>query len=282
MTMQEAEKRDFPKWLNPTEAYVDEYFTLYKYRAFSEQSLSLLIDAELFCASPAILNDPYDSQIDVKAALSEAVQWQKGHNPRFENTYDQALDMLQSSKADKWISSALDMGICSFSSRSDNTLMWSHYAQEHKGFCIGISPLMIKKDHSMGYMPENVGISSVRYTDGNPMLPLVQRFNNMFADGHYEDDLSGVLVQEALDAAVTTKHLAWVYESEMRFIHHEGQNTVPIERESICEIVFGSRMPERHRNTLRRLAESSGLSSVKFYEMRKSMANLSFDKVACD
>jgi len=47
--------------------------TLYKYRAFDANTLALLVNQEVNFADPAKLNDPYDCQISVTAAIDSAI-----------------------------------------------------------------------------------------------------------------------------------------------------------------------------------------------------------------
>ena len=47
---------------------------LYKYKSFSANSLSMLINKELYFTSPEQLNDPYDCQIDILSALESDVE----------------------------------------------------------------------------------------------------------------------------------------------------------------------------------------------------------------
>lgn len=261
---------------------------LYKYRAFSDQSLSILIDSEIFCAAPQNLNDPFDSQIDVKTSLRGAIEWIQENEPKYPRSYQDALKLLSSGDADAMIERALHAGICSFSTLADNTLMWSHYADQHRGFCIGIDPNLIGNNGGMNsHFPDHVGHRPVTYTNGNPMLPPMHMMNSsgygyISSDPEKPDEPpAGNVIYNGTNAALCTKHLAWSYESEVRLIHSEGQNAVPIQPGSIREVIFGCCMPDRQRRTLKNLVSSCGLSNVRFLEMRKSDTDLSFSVIEC-
>lgn len=276
------------QWITPAASFYDRMGQLYKYRAFNDQSLSLLIDAELFCASPSILNDPYDSQIDIQNSLRGALEWILGEEPKFPKSYEEALGLLESGKADAMCERAVKSGICSFSTIPDNTLMWSHYADQHRGFCIGMDPLLFGGGELSTHFPDNTMLQPVTYTDGNPMAHAVQAMNHSayitVGPGRKKSNQppAGSLIRHASEAALYTKNLAWSYENEVRLIHRDGQKSVPIKRESIRQIIFGCRMPERNRSTLRNLAAFSGLSHVQFFELKKSETDLSFAIADCD
>lgn len=76
--MSDKTKQKKIEWLTPTVNFYDKMSMLYKYRAFNDQSLSILINSEIFCATPSSLNDPFDSQIDVRASLSAALDSPRG------------------------------------------------------------------------------------------------------------------------------------------------------------------------------------------------------------
>ena len=101
----------------------------YKYQNFSINSLSGLTENYLYFASPNKLNDPFDV-----ASLSLEKQ--------FEN--------LEINKE--------RFKTCSLSKINDNKLMWSHYAKEHTGICIGYKFL---------YLPNYIGKEKVLYKDTN-------------------------------------------------------------------------------------------------------------------
>ena len=92
---------------------------LYKYQSFSINTLSSLSNNYLYFATPNQLNDPFDI-----ASVS----------------LEKLLENLEINK--------MDFRTCSLSKNNDNKLMWSHYAQEHTGICIG---------YKISYLPNCVG-----------------------------------------------------------------------------------------------------------------------------
>ena len=275
------------EFITPAFSFYDVFNTLYKYRSFNDQALSIIIDREIFCAAPSILNDPFDSQFDITTSLHGAIKSVLSDQPKWPDSYQDVIRMLESRGAEAMIDRAQRSGICSFSTIPDNTLMWSHYADQHRGFCIGFDPRRLKADDGVSDFPHNVSPRAVTYTTGNPMLHAAASINgSAFAgrgpSGPLEQPLAGSIIRLACDAALSTKHLSWAYESEVRLINHDGQNAVKVASKSITEIIFGCRMPARQRNTLRNLVVSCGLTDAKFYELVKSETELSFAVVDCN
>ena len=88
----------------------------YKYRSLANLRyfLDILIYKRLYLASYSELNDPMEGAFRIPNGVYN----------------DSWLRLLRSEKN--------DIHICSFSKAYDNMLMWSHYADSHKGCCIEV------------------------------------------------------------------------------------------------------------------------------------------------
>ena len=112
-------------------------------------------------------------------------------------------------------------GVTCFCRSISNPLLWSHYANSHKGFAIGF-------DSSHTFFGGDKGdglrfLHHVRYEDIPPSLD------------HYTID-------ELAMAAVTTKPTCWSYEQEVRMIKQEGGIAFDIPHDTIKEVLFGAEM----------------------------------------
>lgn len=86
---------------------------LFKYFRKSPENLDAFNNGYFYFASPDKLNDPFDCL----------------------NNRDEILRSLSAG-----ISEHRDnIGVCCFSLSNDNKLMWSHYTDSYKGFCLGFS-----------------------------------------------------------------------------------------------------------------------------------------------
>jgi hypothetical protein len=150
---------------------------LYKYRAFSKKTLRMFSEAEVYFARPETFNDPFDcnpavvSDVDMseverlwkrvavrshqargdsqdaareKAArqLGEyrynATEYGGTYNDNGEGT-DTYVRFLVRDITDYVNLRYQGHGVLSLAERWDCPLMWSHYAEEHNGLCIGYS-----------------------------------------------------------------------------------------------------------------------------------------------
>lgn len=140
---------------------------LYKYKSLSINTLSSLLDNYLYFSSPKQLNDPFD-------VASEKLE---------KNFTD--LELQKN-----------DFKLFSLSQTNNNKLMWSHYAKEHTGICIGYKFL---------YLPKYVGKDEVKYRNTN--LVENEIFNNIIDYW-------------------TVKSEDWEYEKEVRLLHYGNKEKI--------------------------------------------------------
>ncbi|MCW0504020.1 DUF2971 domain-containing protein [Aeromonas piscicola] len=98
-----------------------------------------------------------------------------------------------------------ELGVVSFSETSRNLLMWAHYANEHKGMCIGFDPSVLDSLEKYGYNCESYAY-----------YPEKINYDNLRVDIH---NLPDELFSESIAKKIlTTKSDDWIYEKEHRCI----------------------------------------------------------------
>ena len=70
------------------------------------------------------------------------------------------------------------VGICSFSKARKNQLMWSHYADEHKGICIGFKEEYLRES-GVKFFGTNV-----EYQDNYPFDDIIKRIRQNILAGN--------------------------------------------------------------------------------------------------
>jgi hypothetical protein len=125
--------------------------------------------------------------------------------------------------------------ICSLTADNANILLWSHYSDSHRGFCIGFDT---------SKLPFNLAIR-VKYQDSYPTVSYPMDQN------------------EAL-SVLATKSSHWEYEQEYRVVNvttsrtppgrYDGQSAV-LPDEAISEVCFGAKMPEADRQVIREMID---------------------------
>jgi hypothetical protein len=139
-----------------------------------------------------------------------------------------------------------DKGILSLASRFDCPLMWSHYADQHRGVCIGYSVPTAAAGavHEVDYKGQrSIHASRVKaMLDGDEVA-------------RKEVD-AGVLLRKASD---------WSYEKEWRMLGDRGQADSGLELE---EVVFGARCLASVRHAVVKALDGRD-RPVKFFQMHE-------------
>ena len=105
-----------------------------------------------------------------------------------------------------------DFKVSCFSEIPDDVLMWSHYADKHKGMCIGFDLNVICPEYVL--YPVNY-IKEMQQIDGMANTPYVFYY------------------------WVTFKADRWSYEREVRAVSKNGKSIIQYPKESVREVIFG-------------------------------------------
>jgi hypothetical protein len=243
---------------------LDDNTILYKYRAFNENSLSMLINQELYFAAPKQLNDPYDCQISIRMAIESAIssnniaeELQNEAKLRLTKLRDHLEKHNIIEKIEQDISAA---GIFSLSCINDDHLMWAHYADNHRGFCLGFQVYKRLSD-----LKNDTIMSPVRYwpADTNP-------YRMLFMEYALADELMPweELWISLFSIGFETKCKAWEYEGEVRAIR-KNSGPHPFEPNELREVIFGVKMLPVHRKTIRQLLSGEEGQHVRFRKVTK-------------
>ncbi|MEK7794807.1 MAG: DUF2971 domain-containing protein [Candidatus Hydrogenedentota bacterium] len=149
------------------------------------------------------------------------------------------------------------VGICSLTSLRDNPLMWSHYASDHKGVCVGLKSGALKKTFFMRSRtwrpPQSVNLEKVLYSRKYPKA-------NFF---DLEDHL------DFLKEVVRTKAEYWNYEQEYRFVYIGGtRRSVRIPAEHIAEVILGCRADSDVESEVRLALDQNKISATLLRAVR--------------
>lgn len=166
-------------------------------------------------------------------------------NPDYECGIYKAECWLLTSEIQSELLKRYDRGVCCFSAIFNNPLLWSHYGDQHRGFCIGYS------------------------LDRNPM-PILRKVEyggsrevktSLIAKALLNDDQSA---QELLDRDVLLRKASmWRYEREWRLFGKKGVQDSVL---SLQDITFGLRCPVAIMHSVI-AALGSRDDSVEFYEI---------------
>lgn len=173
---------------------------LYKYQPFEEQRISTLIDKKLWFTIPKEMNDPFDSR---------GMYWDSEEIERFlrEKISDNKIREFSSIDdiVNGGISSLRDnIKITCFSEELFSMPMWSHYANNHTGFCIEYNFANLDCNQNLTRNLFPVAYESQRYD-------ITNLFKKTFNET-YDNRI------KLLFFLMNIKHKSWLYEKEWRII----------------------------------------------------------------
>jgi hypothetical protein len=211
---------------------------LYKYQRLTAYSLASLLNDTVWLSNPTAFNDPFDCAITLsKDKLRESLDHaiteiakrndiskdQIANHDKVTNQDEQAYEWLRSSLKN----TMQKIGVLCLSATPNEILMWSHYAENHKGFCV-------EYDFSETSHLRKI-TQAVRYSETIPALSLA----NLIKDAE----------TNFLDICIFTKAKQWGYEQEWRAIMNEGGRSFQSPSKT-TSIIFGARMPPEEKSML--------------------------------
>ncbi len=177
----------------------------------------------------------------------------------------------ETSNADRFFTNVNDqlerVGIFSLAESSSNQLMWSHYAGEHYGICVGFD-----NEEPGTKLSHPDSCLKVTYSDELPEMSkdgfkseLGIGFNKYGQLQSQSFQLS--FTDSTLQRVISTKPTSWSYEQEWRYVEPSGgAYNWP---SKIREIVFGLKCPQDRREHYINLANRNIPHEVFLYEMVK-------------
>lgn len=208
--------------------------SVYRYEPINNLTLKNLKSQVVYFSSPQNFNDPYDCAINAEPKIPkdrELKQYLRSWLKR-DDVPQEVKDDIENYNPDVIRSTILKnatetierersrflkkAGVLCFSATKSNTLMWSHYADWHKGFCF---------EFSTEHDPFKK-LLRVQYKSSIPKIDFVSSMK------HQQN--------EAILDLFLTKSSDWKYEQEWRAIHTEAHTIYPYPPESLLSISFGS------------------------------------------
>jgi hypothetical protein len=234
---------------------------IYKYRKYEDRTLDILRKKELWLATPESLNDPFDCQIE------------------YAELFDAAISKLQiSSKAIQSFKSAAlevvsNLRVLSLSRGELNPLLWAHYSDSHKGFCLGFD------EYQLG-TTERMKPQKVEYTEALPSLTFSERLlKSNFKDKSHRIELISTLEDFTYKVALT-KPKEWEVENEFRIVHkHPMQGNVrKFGRLALREVILGLSMDEANQEKIIEILSIDEWKHVKLFKIEKALGSFNLTK----
>ncbi|MDP5240446.1 DUF2971 domain-containing protein [Uliginosibacterium sp. 31-16] len=193
------------------------------------------------------------------------------------------LEIHLSAVRDDWDKLISKYRVLCVTDKRDNILMWSHYAESHKGAVIGIdfSFLSDKKPDLVTY--ERYGDWFKRKIDLEIDKSIHSIVRSTFdgSSSNYTEDSFSENVMAAMAEYFYFKRNDWRYEREHRLVVQSGalsNDLYPIPHTSIKEVVFGV---NTESETAKRIAITAKAinGSVKLYKAVKRHGEIGFNEL---
>jgi len=261
---------------------------LYKYRRFGVHSLKELCDSEVYYADPNSFNDPLDcspeliNDIELDELENLFLTVMNRYHKKSGEKQLRNCQYLSTEYGDyktntgikkhymnsliRKIKNGLDSemknrGVLSLASKWNCPLMWSHYADEHKGICIEYDISRAVCD-----VPTKIDYNGGR---GIPLSSIV--------DWIFNDSIEA---KEAIERKYFyTKAGQWKYEKEWRYLSgSHGARSAPF---PISGIYFGMRCENSIVSSIVKLLDGHK-SDINFYQVRPKVDSFILNKHEVD
>jgi len=229
---------------------------LYKYRSLSGDNFKFTHDIfmknELYFPHPDQINDPFDCKIPPyldNLTKEDVIEFVKKVDPKkvedrvgdFDKWKQGILNASLSEIVKSWeqgLKSQQDVGVLSFSKKYSDILMWAHYADSHKGICIGFDSCELSFTfRGMPLPPEQVKYPKYNeYPKWNPFDVI---------------EVTPSSSEEICDILYFTKSRDWKYEEEWRIIFPaNGRTLQKINPNALVSVHFGCQIAKDDKETV--------------------------------
>lgn len=197
------------------------------------------------------------SQSEAQKMISEAYE-----NYDFYNEGSYSITEMLADSIGSIILSGYSKGILSLAEDSNCPLMWSHYADNHKGLCLGYS------------IPENVKnkVRRINYTSDSREIKTSQIQRMLNGDNAAKREIE--------DSIFLRKASPWAYEKEWRMISNIGLQNASL---YLSDIIFGLRCKDTTIYTVMKSLLGRDLP-IKFWKINEipkkftlKMSEINFD-----
>lgn len=220
---------------------------IYKYVDI-ETAKRILENSTLKFSKPSEFNDPFDCNLTIDTNNSqEEIEAYISLVKRSKNLNDEQVKELRRSFhspkklhaiTNQSISDAKEtFGVTCFSKNPDSILMWSHYADKHRGACLKLNILADAEFF---------------------MTPFPVKYKKKYPKYNYIRNREGTA-----KFLLETKSIDWKYENEIR-VMKRGANLYNFKKEALCGIIFGANTSIADKEAIMDLVDKLNYDAVLF------------------
>lgn len=228
--------------------------SLYKFRVLNKTSHKDILTSNLLSfPSPDNFNDPFDSAIPIhydQGSKQEIISYweeylkisrpdlnrkqRKGEAINFYREIQKGGGRRAVEIQERIIPSMV--GVFSLSGNYKSILLWSHYSDSHKGFCVGFNVMRLKRFCQKRFidLEETISLEEVNYSEKYPFI-----------------DAYRMSSDERLKYQLLTKSPEWQYEKEYRLIWFKGaKKKLRIDDGIIKRVILGCKMTQADKDEI--------------------------------
>jgi hypothetical protein len=247
----------------------------WKFRGIDANTFRMLANEELWFSHPSAFNDPFDTNLNLAELIAD-------FDPPLPNR-DELLADVEASRHDRGqyldgrllycVTSGKDpvLGKKNWPAYGE-VLMWSHYADQHRGVCLGMSLASVDKRlegqgirrkwqvyYGLGAMKARFRVANREHGPSGFGLPANRQAPAM------------------LDRFDFVKAPAWAYENEHRFVVYDKSGddrgrrgvAVPFSPKDLEHVVFGLKSSPEDRSAIQRVITTKDWGHVRFWEAKR-------------
>lgn len=253
---------------------------LYKFRSMQPDAQkftkAIVVQSELYFATPEDFNDPFD-QLPAVSVESTPAERETYYRKQAEQSFPDASELEREVAIQGWLSASDDErlamarealaqtnaqgSLCSLSARNDAVLMWSHYAANHTGICLRFK---VRPDNMFGQA------SPVRYQRRRPVINRIKMATAPVLD-----------LSSYIDGLITKADF-WAYEEEWRVLRTKPAAAVPFKPRDLDGIILGARITADAVKTLREWVAERPPLPLEFFQAVPRQDTFRLDIVQLD
>lgn len=233
---------------------------LYKYTSHNtEYKYEIITKSQLWFSKVENFNDPIDSKLDYRQQYTsdEILQYWKNflkNKPEHPQTIEEILHnwgnnssfIKQQNRV--YSQQKSQMGVVCFSVNPKNILMWSHYANNHKGIVYEFKPNLFSTSQTSLFQAFPFKVD----------YPCSKEYQ-LLSYAKTGEERNKQFVKE-----LTTKAPEWAYEEEYRMIDLEKSGNKKFNILSLNSIIFGVKTTNDEIDVIKCLCKKYGLNHIKF------------------
>ena len=225
------------------------YMLVYKYRSGNSNDLTALKRNYFWAPDANNLNDPCETLL-----LSDKIIQQADVISRVFNKNAVAYNNFLAAE-EKFKENIKNVGIYSLSQTYNHELLWAHYANSHKGYCV---------EYELDLLLDNT-----KFRNGYHFPILYKKTPPLYDNGHINN--IEVMVKEI----VGVKSECWKYEEEYR-ITTDLSGPHIYDYKALKSIYFGLRMSDLQKRRIMSCLKGRG---VKYYQMQQISKTYKFSAI---